>query len=257
MISNAIDNLEVKSNDIKKPNKKFERLNKEDNKKTIFGSSKELYKITIPFEKKKEEKQIYLNTEKKDDNFFNDYLATSPDEMEYDDAVVLDNRKFSELLIECLKEKQIIAHTFLAKDDLKPRSIKIMNFILYFVVNGLFFSESVICELFEIDESEENFFSYFPRSITRILYCTLVSIVIEIITDFFFVQEIKVKGIFIREKDDPKILKGKIIELINNIKKRNIAFIITASIILLFSFFIYYVLIMYILILRLNGLNPV
>ena len=235
IISNAIDNLEVKSNNIKIPNKRLEKLNNEDNKIIPFGSSKELYKIT-------KLNQNTINSEKKiDNNFFDDYLATSPDDMEYDDAVALDKRKFSEHLLECLKEKQIIAQTFLADDALKPRSIKVMvlilNFILYFVVNGLFFSESVISELFEIDEDEENFFSYFPRSIARIIYCTLVSIVIGIITDFFFVQEIKLKGILKREKDDPKILKEKIIELINDIKKRNIAFIITTAVILLFSFF--------------------
>ena len=161
--------------------------------------------------------------------------------MEYDDAIVLDKRKFGEHFLECLKEKQIIAHTFIADDIMKPRTMKIivliLNFILYFVVNGLFFSESVISELYEIDESEEHFFSYFERSIERIIYCTLVSIVISIITDFFFVQEIKMKGIFIREKEEPIILKQKIVELINDIKVRNIAFIITASIILLFSFF--------------------
>ena len=91
--------------------------------------------------------------------------------------------------------------------------------------------------LYEVNEDEENFFSYFPRSIERIIYCTLVSIVIGIITDFFFVQEIKFKGILIREKNDPKILKEKVVELINDIKTRNIAFITTVSIILLFSFF--------------------
>ena len=161
--------------------------------------------------------------------------------MEFDDAIVLEKRKFSEHLVEGLKEKQMICNTFLAIDDLKPRSIKIMvlilNVILYFVVNGLFFSESVIHELYEVDENEENFFSYFPRSIERIVYCTIVSIVIGMITDFFFVQQIKVKGIFIREKEDPKVLKEKIVELINEIKKRNFAFIITVSVILLFSFF--------------------
>ena len=91
--------------------------------------------------------------------------------------------------------------------------------------------------MYEVDENEENFFSYFPRSIERIVYCTIVSIVIGMITDFFFVQQIKVKGIFIREKEDPKVLKEKIVELINEIKKRNFAFIITVSVILLFSFF--------------------
>ena len=190
---------------------------------------------------KKEETQNNLNSDGNKGNFFDDYLATSADEMEYDDAVVLDKRKFSEHFLECLKEKQIIAHTFLADDILKPRTMKIIVLILIvilcFVVNGLFFSQSVISELYEIDENEENFFSYFPRCITRIIYCTLVGILIGIFTDFFFIQENKLKGILIREKEDKKIFKEKIIELINDFKKRNIIFIITSSIILVFSFF--------------------
>ena len=60
---------------------------------------------------------------------------------------------------------------------------------------------------------------------------------IGIIVDFFFIQESKIKGILIREKEEPKVLKQKIEELIKDIKTRNIAFIITASVILLFSFF--------------------
>ena len=242
IISKAVNNFDVKSNDIKIPIKMLEGRNKENNKVITYGSNKELNKFSKDFNIKKEETLNYLKTEKNNkENFFDEYLATSPDDMEYDDAIVLDKRKFSEHFLECLKEKQIIAHTFLAEDILKPRTMKIivliLNFILYFVVNGLFFSESVISELYEVNEDEENFFSYFPRSIERIIYCTLVSIVIGIITDFFFVQEIKFKGILIREKNDPKILKEKIVELINDIKTRNIAFITTVSIILLFSFF--------------------
>ena len=188
VISKAVDTFDVKSNDIKRPIKMFEERTKEDNKINVIGSSKDINKFSKDFLYKKEETQNYLKTEKINEDFFDEYLATSPDDMEYDDAVVLDKRKFSEHLLECLQEKQIIAHTFLA-------------------------------------------------SIERIIYCTLVSIVIGIITDFFFVQEIKLKGIFIREKENPKILKEKVVELINDIKIRNIAFIVTASIILLFSFF--------------------
>ena len=237
VISNAIDDIEVKSFNGRIKNKADSR-NKPDIKINGHGSSNLLPK-SIKY--KKQETVDYLNSDNYDPHFFEEFLATSPDEMEYDDAVVLDKRKFGEHFLECLKEKQIIAHTFIANDKLKPRSMKIivliLNFILYFVVNGLFFSESVIGELYNINDEEENFFSYFPRSIERIIYCTIVSIVIGIIVDFFFIQEIKIKGIFIREKEEPKVLKQKIIELINDIKMRNIAFIITASTILLFSFF--------------------
>ena len=181
------------------------------------------------------------DTIKNDDEFFREYLATSPDDMEFDDAYFFDKKTFLEHFKESLKEDQIIAHTFIAEDPLKPKTMKvivfILNVILYFVVNGLLFSDEVISELYHLDDSKETFFSYFPRSITRIVYSTLVSIVIGIITDLFFMDEKLIIKIFKRDKNDPKIIKEKMIKLMQDIKKRNIAFIAIASIILLISFF--------------------
>ena len=142
---------------------------------------------------------------------------------------------------ENLIEDQIIANTFIAEDPLKPRTIKIilliLNIVLYFVINGLFFSEEVISELYNIDEEEENFFSFFPRSITRIIYCAIVSIVIGIITDFFFVDEKRIKRIFRRDKDNIKELKKNMALLKTELKRRYIAFISVVSIILIISTF--------------------
>ena len=144
--------------------------------------------------KKTKEKEDDLN-EECDIDFFKEYLETDADDMEFDDAVVKDKRKYCEHMKENLIEDQIILSTFVAQDNLKPRSIKIiifiLNVVLYFVVNGLFFSEEVIIELYNIDEEEENFFSFIPRSIERIIYSTLVSIVVGIITNFFFIEEKK------------------------------------------------------------------
>ena len=185
--------------------------------------------------------KLDINPEKYDKNFFEEYMKTSLDDLEFDDAVALDKRKYCEHMRENLLEDQIIANTFITEDPIKPRSIKIilfgLNIILYFVVNGLFFSEEVISELYNLDEDEENFFSYFPRSIERLIYTTIVSIVVGMIADFFFINENKIKGIFRREKDDIKNLKRNIIELVSDLKKRYFAFIIIVSVILVISFF--------------------
>ena len=108
----------------------------------------------------------YLNTEnelnKKEDDyqkFFDEYLATSLDDLEYDDALVRDHRSFCEYFIECIKERQMIAFTFIATDPLKIRIIKIilfiLNIILYFVVTGLFFSEEYIGQLYSINVEDD------------------------------------------------------------------------------------------------------
>ena len=178
---------------------------------------------------------------KNDIAFFEEYFETSPDDMNYDEALIFDKRTFLTYFSECLKEKQIIAHTFIAKHELKPRTMKIivfsLNMLLYFVVNGLLFSEEVITELYEIDKNKENFFSYFLRSIQRIVYSTFVSIIISVIVNFFFVEEDKLKHIYKREKMSPENLKESVVKFMNEIAKRNLSFIILASILLLFSFF--------------------
>ena len=112
-----------------------------------------------------------------------------------------------------------------------------MNVILYFVVNGLFFSEEVISELYNVNEEDENFFSYFPRSIERLIYTTLVSIIVGIIADFFFTDETKIRGIFRRDKENFDLLKENISIYINDLKKRYFAFISVVSIVLIISFF--------------------
>ena len=103
-------------------------------------------------------------------------------------------------------------------------------------MNGLFFSEEVISELYNVDEEKENFFSFIPRSIERLLYTTLVSIIIGIITNFFFVNENKIKGIFKREKNDVPSLKRNMLKFMKDLRKRYIIFIIIVTIILIISF---------------------
>ena len=168
-----------------------------------------------------------------------DYLETSPDEMEYDDAIKKDKRTFCEYFRENLKEKQIMANTFIVEDPIKPRGIKLilftLNLILYFVINGLFISEDYISELYYSDEEYENFFSFFPRSIERLIYTTIVSIIIGYITSFFFLEEEKIKGIFKRDVENKVILFKDIINLIKTLKKRYISFIIFAFVVLLIS----------------------
>ena len=54
-------------------------------------------------------------------------------------------------------------------------------------------SEDYISELFHSDE-EEKFFSFFPRSISRFFYTTIVGVIVSTIMDCIFVEEKKLKG---------------------------------------------------------------
>ena len=224
----------------KKHDDKIFHFQKEKNIKTekVLNKSQEKNKVEINVDNSSKKLTTYNKTF--DKNFFKEYMSTPIDDMEFDDAIVFDKRKYCEHLLPNLIEDQIFTNTFIAEDPLKPRTIKIMvfvlNIMLYFVVNGLFFNDEVIGKLYNMDEEKENFFSYLPRSIDNIIYTALVSIIIAMITDFFFIEEKKVKGIFRREKDDKFVLKQQIIEMIKELKKRYIAFIITVFIILIISF---------------------
>ena len=188
------------------------------------------------------QKIIQNNLEQNQQNakFFEEYLSTAPDDMDYDDAVYKDKRTFWEYFLENFIEDQIIATTFIHFDPLKTRTMKIMlfilNIILYFLINGLFFSESYISKVYNLNK-KEGFFDFFPRSINRLFYTTVVSIIVAFIVDLFFVEEKKIKGIFKREKDDKIVLKEGIINLLTSIQKRFLLFIIIVYVIIFISLF--------------------
>ena len=122
----------------------------------------------------------------------------------------------------------MIVNTFFNTEPLRPLSIKIILFnfilVLYFTVNGIFYSEGYISEIYHSEN--ENFFSFFPRSINRFFYTAIVNLIIELFIDFFFIEEKKIKGIFNREKDNYVNIKVEIGKLIIKIKKRYLCFFI-------------------------------
>ena len=263
-----VSKFENKKQKTQKPVKRKRTLKQEknnddedsyDKKNIIATNEKEEITNDVPKGKnKKKSKTHRVNNKKFNNNIYNneftsdyfdeneiirqfveEYLETSPDEMEYDDAIKKDDRTFCEYFKDNLKEKQIIANTFIAVDPIKSRSMKIilfnLNLILYFVINGLFISEDYISDLYNLDEEDENFFSFLPRSVARLIYTTLVSLIIGYITGFFFLEESKVKGIFKRDMDNRVILKEDINNLIDTLKTRYISFIIVVFVILLLS----------------------
>ena len=187
---------------------------------------------------------IHSAKEKQNNNNLNikEYLSTDLDDLDYDDAVKKDNRTFCEYYSEKVKNNQIIINTFYLIDPLRPRPIKIILFILYidlyFLVNGLFFNEQYVSEIFHSTKPEK-FFTFIPRSIERFFYTTLVGVIVGYVIDFFFIEEKKIKKLFVREKDNLIILKYEINVIIKDIQIRNKLFISLSFIII--SLTLYYV----------------
>ena len=206
-----------------KINKKFKLFRNEENKNNIF-STKNLEKIQKTYGE--------INMD--------EYLKTNLNEMDYDNAIKNDKRTFCNYFWDRLKEKQIILNTFCNKENIIPLSIKIilllLNINLYFVINGFFFSEEYIIQLYHLEE-EDKFFSFFPRSINRFLYSTIVGSIIGIIIECLFIEEKRIKRIFIRNKDDSLKLKYEISLITKRIKKRYLIFILICFFISIFSWY--------------------
>ena len=257
VISANTNNIIIhEDNNYNSKNNEDKQLNSNDNKKInilIYNneakrSSKDNKKIFYENKGKnvanekyfKREDKNYIDPSKTNEEFFKEYLSTSLDDLEFDDAIVKDKRKFCEYLCENFKENQNISYTFCAKDPIMVRSIKIVlfifNLILNFVINALFISEDYISMLYHL-ESEDSFFSFVPRSISRFIKTTIVGEVIELIARFFLIEEAKIKSCFKRERNNKMALKQCIIDFIKELKKRYLALIIFVFVIILISFF--------------------
>ena len=247
--------IKMKNNNLKEPpirkKKNFNKnniinINDENSKKEILkdnikitkSTSKKTFDDTTPSTKLKKKKNknpkkkkylshFFLHTENYE-QYFEKFFSESPDEMYFEDAIKKDKRKLCAHFADNLKENQIISNTFCSNDLFKPRSIKIIIFVLnilfYFVINALFINDDYVSEVYYLEK--ENFFSFIPRSINRFFYNAIVGVIIEFIVGFFFEEEGKLKKIFLREKDNEIVIKAQVVILINSMKNKYRAFII-------------------------------
>jgi hypothetical protein len=159
--------------------------------------------------------------------------------MDYDDAVRKDDRKICQYFYDKLKINQIIINTFLLVEPIKPMTLKLLLFLiqidLYFFINGLFFNEEYASQIFHLEE--DTFYEKFKRFIGNFFYAALVSVIVNYIIEFFFIEEKKIKGILRREKDNLLVLKYEIVKLTNNIKHRYLSFIIISYVITIFTWY--------------------
>ena len=209
----------------------------------IISSERFLNKYKVSSENKPNtQDRLMINLKNELNIDIKEYLSTEPDDMEYADAIKRDQRTFYEFFWEKSKINSIILSTFLLYEPLKPRPLKLLLFILdidlYFFVNGLFFSEDYISEVFNV--SNEGFLKFIERFMDRFLYITFVGVMLNYIIDCFFIEEKKIKGIFRRENDNILFLKYEINKVIKNVLSRNNSFII-------FSFFVAIFILYYVL----------
>ena len=169
-----------------------------------------------------------------------DYMEKSPEEMIYEEALTMDKRTFGTMYLDILKNKQSILNIIYEDNKFKSKIFKVIILILsidlYLVINGLFFSESYIDEIY-LSKKEEKFFTFIPRSISRIIYLSLVTVVVNFLINCILIDENKIKSALIREQNDLTIMRGEIGKILFQMEKHIKIFIIINYIIMAFSWY--------------------
>ena len=94
-----------------------------------------------------------------------------------------------------------------------------MTIELYFVINALFYNEEYLSELFN-SKQKDTFFSFVPRRFNQFVYTSMVNGVISYLIGYFFIEEDKIKRIFIRNKNDKAKMNYELSMLVKDIKER-------------------------------------
>ena len=157
-------------------------------------------------------------------NYLNDF-----DENDFYDVIDKEDRSFKQYFYEKMMENQIFLNTFFLYETFKPITFKIISFVLiielYFIVNALFYNEDYLSELFNSDK-EDSFFSFVPRRINQFIYTSSIKIIILYLINFFFMEEEKLKKIFVKFKNDEMKVKHELFIIVREIKNKLIFYFI-------------------------------
>ena len=161
---------------------------------------------------------------------YNDYEMNS---LDYKVAILIDKRNYNQYSLSLLKRKHTLIFTFYTINDYNSREIKIslffFSFALQFTVNLIFFDESTIRRINE-DKGAFNLNYQLPR----IIYSTLISIILNKVTAFLSLSEKTI--LEFKNKNSKNETKQDVI------KKLTIKFILFFVLIyLLLIFFWYYI----------------
>ena len=158
-------------------------------------------------------------------------------DMNFDEALVADNRKFCLMYISYLLEEHIIFNTFFTDLYLDLRSIK-MSFLLFgieinFFLNAIFYTDEYISDTYHND-GVLDFFSSLPKSI----YSFIVTLIISGLLKMLSSSKKQLMKIIEEKEDKEEYLAAVDIEL-NKLRKKLTWFFIIVFILGLF--FCYYV----------------
>ena len=155
-----------------------------------------------------------------------EYDEDDLNEMDFDEAVLFDKRGFCELFWMEMKERQLIINTFFVKEKLKPFSIKLIVFIFsitcYFVINGFLYDTTYVSK--KLKRTGKSVYFFFVDSIKRIIYSSLVGVLVNLIVGLLFRSDKTLRKAQIKYKDNIVILNGEVVKIFKNMKITNFLF---------------------------------
>ena len=176
---------------------------------------------------------IYNNNDKYNELLrYNDFELNS---LDYKNAIMYDNRSYSEFYLSLLRTKNLLFFSFYCNNnDYNSQIIKIFLFFFFFSVhfttNALFFNDDAMHEIY-VDKGAYNFIYQIPQ----IIYSSLISGIINIAIKYLSLTE----KFIIQLKQEKNNFKGNEKELIKIIKIKFIIFFVTAfCLLILFAFYI-------------------
>ena len=165
---------------------------------------------------------------------YRDLTDVEKDELDYEVAIVADKRTFWQFYVSQLKRGHLIIFTFITNDDYNLRQIKILLFIvsfgLYFTINGFFFGDDTMDQIYE-DNAVFNFLFQLPQ----ILYSSVISSLIDIILNKLTISEEQI--LEMKKEKDVEKCKQKANKIKNTLKLKLIIFLIFSSILMLFFWY--------------------
>ena len=208
----------------------IEKVKKQTKKKKELIIDKRSVRKLHPTEKDK------LQPDKKDDDdeeeeFDEDDL----DEMELYDAIIYDHRPFCLFYWQQIKQKEAILNTFVDINVLEPFPMKaicfFLNAALIFTLNGLLYTEDEISAHFYAEENN-SFLYLLKNELSRIVYCSMISIVVDFFLDCLFSSKRRIEILIKREKD-MNVFREESISIIKTMRLKYIVFMVVDLILML------------------------
>ena len=181
-IKNTLKKTIFPNGENEKPDKKKKEIKekKKEEEKEEKNKEKNKEKKEEINEKEKDEKQKAEEVKKPNNNSNIKYIDEELNIMDYENALINDNRNYWQYYWSFLKKKHMIILTFVSNDDYNVFLLKISLFILslalFFSINTFFYRDTTFHQIF----SEKGKYSLIYQ-IPQILYSTLISFVMTLL----------------------------------------------------------------------------